>query len=182
MAGRDEKAIPFFVRRGNNVKISNLTIKKNIAGTGDLSYISSSTNVVIEKCKFNGGGIYGIYINLSKKVQVNSCEITKCTNGAVRINESKDVVFNNSIFTKNNCSVPVFNMYGKGSIATLNGVEIVGNQRNTKNNYVGSEFIFMIANNIISLNNCVIRDNAGFQKLGISPNYLSRTEVDGVDL
>lgn len=182
IVSENAKAIPLFIRRGKNFKVSNFTIKKNIEGTGDLSYISNSSNVQIEKCKFDGGGIYGMYVNMSKKVTVNSCQITKCTNGAVRINESKEVVFNNSTFTKNICTVPVFNMYGRGSTATLNGVEITGNRKNTKSDYTGSEYIFTIASNIISLNNCVIRDNAGFQKLGLSPNNMSRTEIDGVDL
>ena len=175
-------AVPLFILSCNNAKISNLTVRKKMEGFADLCYVSNSKDVRIEKCKFTGGGTYGLYANKSDNLVVNNCQISKCSKGGLKINESQGVQIDNSTFSNNNCTVPMFNFYGTGSSVTFNNVTIIDNKRDPKTAFEGSESLFSVGSNMVRLNNCVIRDNPGYTKLGLGPNSLTRTEINGVSM
>lgn len=174
------KAVTFFLFKCNNVKVSNLTIKKNIVGSADLLYISTSQNIEIDKCNLDGGGTYGVYTNNVDNVTVSNCQITKCTAGAIKINDSRGLKYVNTTITNNFTTVPLVVFYGSGSNATFYEVKIINNKRNAKAAFAGSEKLFALGVNMIRLDNCVIRDNEGFTNLGLGQNTLNRTEIDGV--
>lgn len=175
-------AVPLFILGCKDVKISNLTVQKDVAGSSDLLYVSNCRNVVIEKCKFNKGGYYGLYTNLVENVKVNNCEITNCTGGAIRVNESKGLEFNNTTISNNFFKIAMITLYGTGSFASFNGVNIVDNVRNEKEAFAQSNQIFSPRANVVRLNNCVIRNNKGYDLLGLGPNSITRTEIDGVSM
>ena len=180
IVSKNPKAVALFLFRCNNVKVSNLTIKKNIVGLVDLCYLSYCNNVEIDKCKFDGGGTYGIYTNNVNNVTVSNSLITKCTSGAIKINQSVDLKYVNTTITNNITTVSLVNFYGTGSTVTFHGVNIIDNKRNEKSTFQGSEKIIALGVNSFKLNNCVIRDNKGFTHLGAGQYILNRSEVDGV--
>lgn len=177
---KNPEAVPLFLLRCNNARVSNLTVRKKVEGKADLCYVSNSKGVKIESCTFGGGGTHGFYANKSDNLELNNCQITGCVSGAMRLNESKNMLINNSTFTNNNCKVPLFSFYGTGSSVTFNNATITNNTRDVKNAFEGSESIFVPGMNMVRINNSVIRDNPGYTKLGLGQNSLTRTELDGV--
>jgi hypothetical protein len=173
-------AVVLFLLKCKNVKVANLTVKKNIVGKVDLCYVAGSQDVKIDNCKFAGGGTYGIYSHGVENLTVSNCLITKCTTGAIKILDSQGLKYVNTTITNNFTTVPLVTFYGSKSIATFSGVNIVNNKRNSKSAFEGSERIFNLGINIIRLDNCVVRDNEGFTNLGVGPNFLNRTEIHGV--
>jgi hypothetical protein len=176
------KAVAFFILGCSNFKASNLTIRNNAKGTVDLCYISNSQNVEVDKCKFDGGGAYGIYTNNVNIVTISNSLITKCTVGAVKFNDSKNVTYTNTTITNNIAKVPLVNFYGNKNTVTFNNVKIVNNKRDVKSAFEGSDRIFALGVNSLQLNHCVIRDNEGFTFLGVGQNSLNKTEINGVTL
>lgn len=180
IVSKNPQAIPFFMVNGKNLKVSNLTIKKDISSGADLSYFSGCQNIEVERCKFDGGGGYGFYINGVEGMKVNNCQVTKCTSGAVRLNNTKGLTFMNTTFSDNFCKVPVVNFYSSGSSATFDNVTITDNKKNTETNFQNSDRIFAVGNNSISLENCVIANNEGYITLGVSPQNIKNSQIEGV--
>jgi hypothetical protein len=180
IVSENPEAVPFFVLLCNNVKVSNLTIRKNIEGVTDLCYVSTSNEIEIDNCKFNGGGSYGIYTSNVENVTVSNCLITNCTSGAIKIHDSRGLKYINTTITNNSTTVPLISFYGAGNTVTLYGVNIINNKRNVKSAFTGSENIIGLGTNSLRLENCVIRDNEGFTNLGAGQNSLYRTEIAGV--
>ncbi len=157
-------------------------LKKEDNGLVDLSYISGCQNVEMDRCNFNGGGTYGIYINNVENMKVNSCKITKCTNGALRINNSKGINFINSTFSNNFCKIPVVNFYSTGSSVSFNNVTISNNKKDPSSTFTDSDRLFAVGNNTIQLKNCVIQNNTGYKYLGVNPGNIRKSQIEGVSI
>ncbi|MEM9546845.1 MAG: right-handed parallel beta-helix repeat-containing protein [Bacteroidota bacterium] len=176
------KAVAFFVVRSKNWKISNLTIKKEINGTAELSYISNSQNIEFDGCTFDGGGSYGMYINNVDNLKVNNSTISKCFNGALRIRRSTGINFMNSLITGNECKVPIVNVYESGSTVVFNNVKIINNKKDQSSTFQDSDRIFAAGDNTIRLENCTVQNNVGYRNLGLGMASLSKSRVDGVTI
>ena len=176
-------AIAFYVVHTKNFKVTNVIVKKDEPGNADLCYISNSQDVVIDKCKFDGGGTYGMYINSMNGIKIKNSTISRAHNAAVRLLASKGVEFINTTITQNVCTVPIIMFYGAGSAVTMNNVKIIDNKRNLKETYQGSERIFGVPNdNTLLLDNCEISNNEGFTSLGVNSGNVQRSRIDGVSI
>lgn len=182
IVSKSPEAVGFFVIKCNNVKVSNLIIKKEVSGKSDLCYVASSQEVEVDNCTFDGGGTYGLYISNVTNIKVNNSKISKSTTGAIRVNASKGVAFNNTTFSNNMCMVPVVNIYGGGSDLAFNNVKIIDNKKNPKSTFNGSDKIFASINNTIKLNNCTIKNNVGYKHLGLDPSSISKSRIDEVSI
>ena len=179
---KNPKAVAFFMIRSNNVKISNITVKKEVNGIADLCYISNGQNIEVDRCNFDGGGSYGIYINKMISLKLNNCRISNCTTGAMRLNESRSIKFLNSTFTENTFKLPIVNCYGSGSDVAFENVTISGNKKDPSSTFQDSDRIMALGNNTLTLHNCVIQDNPGYTTLGMSLEFIKDSQIDGVAL
>lgn len=182
IVSKNPAAVAFFVIQGRNLKFSNLTIRKDVEGVAELSYISKCQDVELDRCNFNGGGTYGIYINYVTNIKIKNSKISNCTNGGVKINESKGVEFVNSTLIDNVCMVPIFHFYGVGSQVVLNNVKIVNNKRNPSTTFMGSERLLGVGTNSLKLENCVIHSNEGYKYLGINSGNIVKSQIEGLSM
>jgi hypothetical protein len=182
IVSKNPEAVSFFVVLGRNWKISNLTIKKPEGGIADLSYFSNCQDVEVDRCHFDGGGTYGMYVTNVENMKVINSKITRCTSGAVRINNSRGISFVQSTFSNNICKVPLVNFYGTTSTATFNDVTIADNKKDPASNFENSDRIFAAGSNIVTLNNCVIQNNEGFKFLGLLSGNVEKSRIEGLEI
>jgi len=181
IVSKNPEAVPFFVIRGKNMKFSNLTIKKNIEGKADLCYITNSQEIEIDRFNIGGGGTYGMYISNVDNLMVSNSKISKSKTGIIRINQSRGIQFINSTFTNNVCTVPLINLYSSGSSVSFNNVTIIDNKKDPKSSFQNSDRLFAVNGNSIRLENCTIQNNKGYTSLGINQNFISRSQIEGVN-
>lgn len=182
VVSKNPAAVVLYVVKSKNLKFSNLTITKEVEGKIDLSYISNCKNVEIEKCKFDGGGTYGMYLSYVEDIRVNSCNINNCTSGAMKIHIAKGVKILNSSLSNNILKLPIISFYDSGSDVIFKNVVIRDNQKDTKSTVKNSDKIFASMNNMITLENCVIQNNRGFTQLGLSMESLKKSQIEGVSI
>jgi len=180
VVSKNPAAVALYVVKGKNLKFSNLTITKEVEGKVDLSYISNCQNVELDRCNFDGGGTYGLYLSIVEDVKVKSCKISNCTGGALKIHKVKGVTFINSTFSNNNLKLPIVSFYESGSNVEFKNVVIRDNKKDPKSTFTGSDRIFATVNNTILLHNCTIQNNAGYKNLGLGMGSINKSQIEGV--
>ena len=182
IVSKNPNAVVLFMVLGKNLKVSNLSIKNDTDSKFDLGYFSNNQNVELDRCKFVGGGAYGIYVSNTEVMKVNNSLINGCTKGAVRVLNSRGVTFMNTTISNNNPSIPLVNFYATGSFVTFKNVSIIDNKRNPASTFQNSERLFAVGNNTMILEDCVIQNNAGYKTLGVGPNNVKRCQIQGVSV
>jgi len=180
VVSKNPKAVAFFMIRGKNLKVSNITVEKGAEGPADVSYFSNCDKLEIERCKFLGGGTYGIYMTHINGAKVKNSQISGNNTGALRFNSVQMVEFNNTTISNNTCKVPIANFYGNGSMVKFDNVQIINNKRDVKSAFQGSEKLFAINGNFVFLENTTVRDNAGYTSLGLPASNVQKSTIEGV--
>ena len=182
VVSKNPAAVALYVVRGKNLKFSNLTVTKEVEGNIDLSYISNCQNVELERCNFDGGGTYGMYLSYVEEIKVKSCNISNCSAGALKIHKAKGVSILNSAIKNNVFKLPIISFYDAGSNVTFKNLVIRDNQKDPNSTYRDSERIFASVNNTILLENCVIQNNKGYQNLGLGMASINKSQIEGVSI
>ena len=182
IVSKNPDAVVVFMVKGKNLKVSNLSIKNESDSRFDLGYFSNNQNVELDRCKFVGGGAYGIYVSNTEVMKINNSLISGITKGAVRILNSRGVTFMNTTISNNNPSIPLVNFYATGSYVTFKNVSIIDNRRNPASTFQNSERLFAVGNNTMILEDCTIQNNAGYKTLGVGPNNVKRCQIRGVSV
>lgn len=153
--------------RSTNIEISGITLGHVNEGycSGGVIKLDSCSNIKLVKCNMFGSGTYGMEIDNSKDIQVQGCDIFKCTYGLLILYNSSNIMFTKTRFRETG----QFDLISINQCPDVNFTGCVFERNFYTSQYSSDAYFFSVdagwyegAPGIaseVSINNCVFREN-----------------------